>query len=291
MKYKISILLTVFLLIAGLLFFKKPQKQNQERVIYTTFFPVEDLTKRIVKDKFKVEKIIKGNEETHDFELSLKKIVEISKGDLIIYNGAGLESFIKDLKNSVQNEEKFLDLSKNIDLIKEGDVSNPHTWLSLKNAQVMLQEIYEKVVKLDLKNKEFYKANLEKELDKFKKIDEEFQDEVLKLANSKKYLVTSHKTFDYFARDYGLIPMAISGISPEEEPTAKQLKNISSFLKRKSIKTVFFEGEATPKVAEVLAKENQVRTANLYTMETSSKHDDYLFLMKENMQEILKSMR
>lgn len=41
--------------------------------------------------------IIKGNQEPHDFELQASEMAGISQADLIIYNGAGMESFISDL--------------------------------------------------------------------------------------------------------------------------------------------------------------------------------------------------
>ena len=65
----------------------KEQNNKDKKVIYTTFFPVYDLTKLIVKDKMEVKTIIKGNEEPHNFELKAQNMKEISNADLIIYTG------------------------------------------------------------------------------------------------------------------------------------------------------------------------------------------------------------
>lgn len=48
------------------------EQKDKKKVIYTTFFPVTDLTKRIVGDKMEVKTIIKGNQEPHSFELKLE---------------------------------------------------------------------------------------------------------------------------------------------------------------------------------------------------------------------------
>lgn len=71
-------------------------------------FPVYDLTKRIVGDKMNVKMIIKGNQEPHDFELKAKDMAAMSKADLFVYNGAGMEAFIPDLKKLLVTILNFL---------------------------------------------------------------------------------------------------------------------------------------------------------------------------------------
>ncbi|QRG86296.1 metal ABC transporter substrate-binding protein [Bulleidia sp. zg-1006] len=287
------------------------EAKQKKKVIYTTFYPVRDLTKRIVGDKMEVHQIIRGDQEPHDYELQTKDMAEISKADLIVYNGAGMESFMDSLKKTVKEDKKFLDLSNGLTLLeakanhdhdkkeehkkehKEEHHVNPHTWLSIKNAMVELRSIYEKVSQLDSENKDFYKKNLEKSLAEFKKLDEKFKTELAKLpANSEKYFVVSHSAFNYLARDYGLKQVAVAGISPEEEPTAKQLKTLADFVKSHKIKVIFFEGKATPKVAETLAKETGVRTDVLYTLESVTSEEEklgYLGLMEKNLENLVKS--
>lgn len=138
------------------------KNESSKRVIYTSFFPVEELTKRIVKDKFEVKSIIDKSEEPHSFELKTEDIKNIIKSDLVIYNGAGMETFIDDLKASMKDENKFVDLSQGLELLssaKDGDdikkAVNPHTWLSIKNAMKEMQTIYEKVSEIDPENKTF----------------------------------------------------------------------------------------------------------------------------------------
>lgn len=273
-------------------------QNSEKKIIYTTFFPVYDLTKRIVGDKMEIKSIIKGSQEPHDFELQTKDMVEISKGDLIIYNGANMEAFIPSLMDAAGDDSKFLDLSQNLRLLaKKDEISedtkkvNPHTWLSIKNAMVELKEIYEKVSEMDPENQSFYRENLQKALADFQDLDQKFEDELSKV-HGEKYFVVSHAAFNYLAKDYGLRQVAVTGISPEEEPSAKQLKTIADFVNSHDIGTIFFEGKATPKVAETLAKETNTKTATLYTMENLTEEEmerGYLKLMEENLEALVKS--
>ena len=94
------------------------------------------------------------------------------------------------------------------------------------------------------------------------------------------------------ADDYGLKQVAVTGISPEDEPSAKQLKTIADFVKAHNIKTIFFEGKATPKVAETLAKNTNTKTSTLYTLENLTEEEaqkGYINLMRENLKNLVAS--
>lgn len=274
------------------------KSSEDKKTIYASFYPVAELVKMISGDKYDVKTIIETSEEPHSFELTSQAMKDLSKADLIAYNGAGMESFIDDLKDNVKDDDKFLDLSDGLTLLdssKEGsDMAsiNPHTWLSIKNAKVMVDNIYRKLSSMDPDNEKYYKDKLDEALAKFDDLDKKFSDELSKVKDKEKYFVVSHAAFNYLADDYGLKQVAVTGISPEEEPSAKDLKTIADFVKEKNIKTIFFEGKATPKVAETLAKNTGTKTSTLYTMENLD--DDmiekgYFGLMEENLKALVES--
>ncbi|MCI5723596.1 MAG: zinc ABC transporter substrate-binding protein [Erysipelotrichaceae bacterium] len=281
---------------------------TNQKVIYTTFFPVYDLTSRIVGDKMEVKTIIQGNQEPHDFELQTKDMAQITKADLIVYNGANMESFIPDLQQAANDDSKFLDLSQDLTLLEtagdddheheehddhDHDRVNPHTWLSVKNAMKQLTAIYENVSQMDPENQEYYKERYDEAYAQFQTLDESFTKAIEELpSDTEKYFVVSHAAFNYLADDYGLTQVAVTGISPEEEPSAKQLATIADFVSKHNITTIFFEGKATPKVAETLAKNTNTKTDTLYTMESLTEEEmelGYIELMKRNLEALVKS--
>jgi zinc-binding lipoprotein adcA len=300
----------IFVLILGVVVttgcFRR-REVSKKRVIYTTFFPVYDLVKSIAGDKFDVRMIIKDNQEPHDFELKANDMTKIVKADLIVYNGASMENFIDDLKSISKDDNKYLDLSQGLTLLKGKDDDdhdddheedkhhhdvNPHTWLSVKNAIIEADTIYNKLVSIDSNNKNYYKKNFDKLINELKELDKEFESKLSSVKSSEKYFVVSHAAFNYLAKDYNLKQVAVTGISPEDEPTAKQLKEIADFTKKHNIKTIFFEGKATPKVAETLAKNTGARTSTLYTMESLTKEEmkkGYVGLMKYNLEKLVES--
>lgn len=275
------------------------EQKCRKKVIYTTFFPVTYLTNSIVGDKMEIKTIIKGNQEPHSFEIKTNDMKDILEADLIIYNGANMESFIPDLESVVNDKNKFLNMSQGLTLLDNGDglsdkheMVNPHTWLSIKNAIIQLDTIYKKVSSIDPENEAYYKENLKKAQDEFRALDKKFETELAKVKDKEKYFVVSHAAFNYLANDYGLKQVAVTGISPENEPSAKQLQKIAEFVKAHNINTIFFEGKATPKVAETLAKNTNTKTSTLYTMENLTDEEikmGYLKLMELNLEALVKS--
>lgn len=275
------------------------QKQNGKKLVYTTFYPVYDLTKRIVGDKMNVKMLIKSNEEPHSFELKSSDMAALNKADLIVYNGANMEGFIKDVEAAVKNKEKFLNLSQGLTLLEAAsdlasanhDAVNPHTWLSVKNAMEQLDTICRKLSAIDPANKAYYEQNLQKSLKEFKALDDEFTKVLSGIKKKDKCFIVSHAAFNYLAHDYGLKQIAVTGISPEDEPTAAQLKKIADFVKEHGIKTILFEGKTTPKVAETLAKNTGTKTGTIYTLENLTEEEaklGYIELMRRNLRELEK---
>lgn len=278
---------------------KAPAEQNGKKLVYTTFYPVYDLTKRIVGDKMNVKMLIKSNEEPHSFELKSSDMAALNKADLIVYNGANMEGFIKDVEAAVKNKEKFLNLSQGLTLLEAAsdlasanhDAVNPHTWLSVKNAMEQLDTICRKLSAIDPANKTYYEQNLQKSLKEFKALDDEFTKVLSGIKKKDKCFIVSHVAFNYLAHDYGLKQIAVTGISPEDEPTAAQLKKIADFVKEHGIKTILFEGKTTPKVAETLAKNTGTKTGTIYTLENLTEEEaklGYIELMRRNLRELEK---
>ena len=72
-------------------------------------------------------------------------------------------------------------------------------------------------------------------------------------------IVTSHAAFGYLAAAYGLEQLSITGLSPETEPTPRELEATVDRVKRSGATTVFFETLLSPKLAETVARETELQ--------------------------------
>ena len=69
-------------------------------LVYTTFFPLHQFTQNIAGDVAEVKTLIPTNGDPHAFELGPKTIVDLSKADMLVYNGVDFEPYIDEIKSA-----------------------------------------------------------------------------------------------------------------------------------------------------------------------------------------------
>lgn len=287
----------------------KEENKEDKKIVYTSIYPIYDFTKKIAGDRLDVKLLVPNGSEPHGYELSSDDVKNIGEGNLFIYNGAGLESFIDKLQETLKGKVEFCEASQGVELMEghhhhedEGEehdeeqegAMDPHVWISPKNAKVEMQNICQALIKLDSENENYYKENLENYLKELDALDNEFKADLEGLENRE--IVVSHQAFGYLCRDYNLKQIAIEGINAESEPDAKTIANIIDLVKNKGIKVIFSEELIDPKVAETIAKETGAKVLPLSPLEGLSEEqvknqDDYFSIMKANLSNLLEALK
>ena len=135
----------------------KANETKVKKVVYTSFYPLESLTKYITGDKMEVKKFIPVGMGVHGFEPTPKDIMNIKNAAAFFINGVKLEGFIDDIKKA-HADLNIVDTSKGVNLIEgkhkhdekhkhdkhshkhhHGEF-DPHIWLSLKNSKIILKK-------------------------------------------------------------------------------------------------------------------------------------------------------
>jgi zinc transport system substrate-binding protein len=75
------------------------------------------------------------------------------------------------------------------------------------------------------------------------------------------------------ASRYGIKQLSIAGLSPDSEPSPKNLSDIAAFVKTHHIPVIFFENLVSPKLSETIAKEVGVKTLVLNPIEGLTKEE------------------
>jgi zinc transport system substrate-binding protein len=96
-------------------------------------------------------------------------------------------------------------------------------------------------------------------------------------------VVTSHDAFGYLTHRYGLEQVAVSGLSPEADPSPRRLADVARTARERGVTTIFFEELVSPRVAEQVAREVGATTAVLTPLEGRPEQGDYLSAMRANL--------
>lgn len=269
---------------------KSVDKENKDNLEVTvSIYPLKEFTEKIAGDKVKVTCLVPDNMEPHDYEPKTKDFEKLTKSDLFIYNGLGMESWVDQVNKTLEGSNVYvLNVSEGINVRKEEGVDDPHIWLSLENAQKESENIKNELIKLDSDNKDYYEANYNNFKEELENLYNEYKPKFQGL--NKKDFITGHAAFGYLCDEFGLQQKSVENLFGEGEPTPKQLEELVIFCKENNIKTVFSEALASQKVSETLAKEVGAQVVPILTLEAKEDDKDYIGAMRYNLEEIYKCL-
>ncbi len=249
--------------------------------VFTSFYPVYDFVKKIGKDKVDVSVIVPNGMEPHDFEPTAKQIIDLQKADAIFVNGMGFESWINKLNNVT-----IVDLSRDLPLEKNTQISNPHIWLDPLLVKLQAKNILNSLNNLDPQNKLYYNNNYVQFTNHLDKLN---VDIISNLTNCKLHdFLSFHDAFGYFANRYGLIQHSIQGLSPETEAPPQKIREAIDLSKQLGLDVVFTEDNMDPRLPDTVAQEINGQVLTLSPIETISDEEkqmnkDYFSKMYDNL--------
>lgn len=278
------------------------QKSNQESKkakgmkIVTSFYPVYAMVKEVSGDLNDV-RMIQTSSGIHSYEPSANDIAAIYDADVFIYHSHTLESWAGSLDPNLQKSKvKVIEASEGMTLervpglenmeagngVDEKTLYDPHTWLDPEKVAEEAQIIADKLSEQDSANKETYQKNAQNFSAKAQDLTKKYQPIFEK--SSQKTFVTQHTAFSYLSKRFDLNQLGIAGISPDQEPSPRQLTEIQEFVKTYKVKTIFTESNVSSKVADTLVKSTGVSLKTLNPLEADPQNDkSYLENLEENM--------
>jgi zinc transport system substrate-binding protein len=257
---------------------------SDERDVVAAFYPLAFAAEQIGGEGVVVRNLTPPGVEPHDLELSGKDVRTIADAGTVFYLGEGFQPALEDAIDSTSaNAVDLLDAVNTRPGGEEGG-ADPHVWLD----PVRFQAIASRMGKtLDRE------AAAERFAHELRALDREFRGTLATCRRNE--IVTSHSAFGYLADRYGLKQVAITGISPESEPTPRDLEDIVRQVRAVGATTVFFETLVSPRLAETVAREVGATAAVLdplegLTEEESAAGEDYFDVMRANLAALRKAL-
>jgi len=285
---------------------KKQEVVSSDKIkVVTSFYPLYFFATEITKDRAIVSNVIPTGAGPHGYEPTARDITNIENSNLLILNGGDLEGWGENIKMNLKDKDTHIVIAgeglmtiENKEESDEGHEENeeengdhnyatdPHVWLSPILAIKMVGKIEAGLSLVDPNNSSFYKTNAEVLKNKLSLLDEDFKKGLSSCLS--KDIVVSHSAFTYLAQAYNLNQISIAGLSPEEEPSPKDMIKIVEFAKINNVKYIFFESLASPKLSETIAREIGAKTLVLnpiggLTIDEINEKKDYFSEMRNNL--------
>lgn len=261
----------------------QPVPQEDKLTIVATTYPVYLFASSVTEGVEGVEVLRLDTGSTsclHDYNLTVNDMKKIERADVIAISGAGLEEFMEDALHT--SDALLIDCSEGVHLLEneshhhdEHDHSHdghdhghfdPHYWMDMENAGIMLENIAAAMSELDTANAQTYRTNAMEQGLVIRAWDSQIEDSFRMAAETGVEipgLITFHDGFRYFCHAYGLDLLESIEEEAGSEASAKEIVEITHLVKEHDIPVIFTEVNGSDATAKAIVRETGCAIAQL----------------------------
>lgn len=226
--------------------------------IVTSFYPMYIATLNVIDgvDGIHLENLSEPQTGClHDFQLTPEDMKLLSKADVFVINGGGIESFMTDVATAYP-KLAIVEACEGLELISEdgeddevhdehgedghdhGDV-NAHAWMSVKLYRKQVANIANYLSQIDPSNAKKYQKNAQNYDGELAKLQDK-QQKAINFSNNQN-IVIFHEAFAYVAEDYGINVCAVMDLDEERQISAGEVAGIISTIEQNSVSYILAE--------------------------------------------------
>jgi ABC-type Zn uptake system ZnuABC Zn-binding protein ZnuA len=281
-KRSIPGLLIFFLLLVvglGLFFYWRSKREETETetpekiVVTATIFPIYDITRNVVgnDDSFEVVQIVPSGEDPNSYQLSVDSLQLASDPRIVFKIGVGLDDWIDSGYSGVD----IVDLSQEVELMeveRNGiEVDSPYYWLSIENAKLISEKIFEELAALRPESEGVLRTNLEEYLGELDNTSSQLTvDPSTTLRTGSLQLVSYRDNLAYLAEENGIEILATFEDYVGQEVSTEYLTELEQLMDENDISVIYVDSFTDEEVVQNLVwdKVVEVKAYNIYNGES-----------------------
>ncbi len=238
-------------------------------VATTTVFA--DMVRNVGGDQVGVTSLVPKNGDVHTFAPKPSDIRAVAQARLVVMNGLGLDDWMeKMLTNASAANTTVLKLAvalPDVTLLPGDDpgTQNPHLFMDVRYAKVYVERIRDALKRVDPEHAARYDANATGYLARLDVLDAYVRQQVSKIPEANRRIVTFHDAFPYFAREYGITIVGVAVPAPGQDPSAGYTAQLVDAIRAARVKAIFSESQFPTRLVDQLRSETGVKVvADLY---------------------------
>jgi zinc transport system substrate-binding protein len=273
-------------------------KNEKQPKIAATIFPLYDITRNIVGEKFETLVILPPGGSPHTYELSPQQAMRLEAVALVFAIGHRLDDWTASVIEVAPRARKVVvdrgialrsfAENHNEDEEHAHEGVNPHYWLSVANASVIAGNIAEEMIVYDPKNESYYRANLENYRRELNALKAEIEGKLSGLE--RREMVIFHDAWQYYTDEFGLRIVATFEPSPGKPPTPRHLADLHDAVEKYDIRSVFSEPQLSKTTIEQFVSDLGLTLYILDPIGGVGKVDSYTRLMRYNTDTIVEAL-
>lgn len=293
--------------------------------VVTTLFPMYDFARRIGGEHATVRLLLPPGAEAHSFEPKPSDMAMVGSADIFIFTHRAMEPWSDRIVAATRSPSLLVvDASRGCRTIpvrtphkhhgEHGELKgngdhgkgedhrgheeheteyggvDPHLWLDFDNARLMVKNIADAFVAKDPSHADTYRANASRLDSDLAELDRRFRSG-LSQCRTRTFVHGGHYAFGYLADRYGLHYRSAQAVSPDSDPTPREIASLLQMVKREKLSHVFAEEIVSPRIAELISRETGVSILYLHgghnlTGDQLAQGTTFIQLMEKNLQSL-----
>ncbi len=218
--------------------------------VVTTVAPITSIAAEVVGGLADVTGLVPEGTNSHTFEPPPSAARALSRADVVLVNGLGLEEPIADLaRDNLRDGAELVSLGErtitpadylyDFSFPEDGGQPNPHLWTSPPLALRYAEVIADVAVRRDPAHADGYRANLAAFAARVRALDTAMRTATATVPPRHRALLTYHDAYAYFARHYGWRVVGAIQPSSFEEPSPRDVAALIRQVRDEGLPAIF----------------------------------------------------
>ncbi len=241
--------------------------------VVASFSILGDMVREVGGERIELTVLVGPDQDAHAYQPTPADARAVAAARVLVVNGLGFEGWIDRLARSapfrgsrVVASQGVADPLRMAQEAHEGQstrraqrparaVPDPHCWQDLANGRLYVRNIAAGLSEADPANAAFYRERAAAYDQRLAALDIWVRQQIAIVPADKRKVITGHDAFGYFGRAYGVAFHAPTGISTDEEPSAREVAALIRLIRSERIKAIFIENMSNPRLVEQIARD------------------------------------
>lgn len=265
------------------------QSESDKPYVVSSASIFRDIAANIGGDLIETASIVPIGGDPHIYEPTPGDVRILLEADLILQNGLTFEGWINDLIQNSGSKASVVTITEGIKPVTSEAHQNavdPHAWMEPVNGKIYALNIKNALVSLLPAAEQQIISNYNAYISELDKLDAYIRTELAKIPPAKRIIITSHDSFQYYGRRYGMRLESVLGTSTDADVQTSDLVRLNEVIRESRVPAVFIESTINPKLLNQVAADNNISIGGkLYSDslgDENSPADTYINMIRHN---------
>jgi manganese/zinc/iron transport system substrate-binding protein len=235
-----------------------PASDSRLGVVATTTI-VADLVRSIGGERVAIEALMGPGVDPHLYKPSAGDVRRMSDARAVFFNGLHLEGKMGEVLEAVGRRgirpvavAECVPKEQRLAVAGFEGLDDPHVWFDVQLWRHAIDCARDALVELDPEGRESYEARAAGYHADLEALDAWVRDEIERVPETQRVLVTAHDAFSYFGRAYDFEVLGLLGVSTAAEAGTADVQRLAATIAERRIPAIFVETSVPPRYVQAL---------------------------------------